>query len=419
MQQRADDLRTVLARSRASDWMRFLPAPWILYAGAAVMLAALSYWYFGGRGASATVYSTQPVMHGDLTVNVRATGTIQPTDQVEISSELSGTVRSVYVDYNDIVKQGQILAELDTDTLQAQLASARAALAARQAKVRELTATVVEMKAAFSRARALRQKQYLSVQGLDQARAAYDRALAALASARADVDTAKADLKAKETSLRKATIRSPIGGVVLDRNVEPGQTVASSLQAPVLFKLAQDLKRMQLEVDIDEADVSQVQTGNTANFWVEGIPDRTFPARISAVRYASQTVEGVVTYKAILTIDNSQLLLRPGMTATADIRVREVKAALLVPNAALRFSPPDQSTQSNRSWLQSLLPRMPGRRTSQPNKSPGTGRSIWILVDNQPAERQVKTGVSDGNHTVIVGGDLEPGDRVIVDAETR
>jgi HlyD family secretion protein len=418
MQLQRTDLRAVLAQSRATDWVRFMPPSWTLIAVAVFLVLALGYWYFVGGSTAEITYTTQPLARGDVVVNVRATGTIEPTDQVEISSELSGTMRSVYVDYNDTVEKGEVLAVLDTETLEAQIASARATLAAREARVRELAATVAETRAAWSRANTLRQKQFLSEQGLEQARAAYERAQASLGSARADVQTARADLKAKQTNLGKATIRSPISGIVLDRNVEPGQTVASSLQAPVLFKLAQDLKRMQLEVDIDEADVSQVQKGQNATFWVEGFPDRTFPAQISEVRYSSETVEGVVTYKAILTIDNSELLLRPGMTATADIRVQEVNDALLVPNAALRFEPPETSAQQTRSWLQRLMPRGPGRRPSQPSKSPGSGKSVWVLVDRQPVERSLKTGASDGTNTVVIDGELKAGDKIIVDADT-
>lgn len=398
--------------------MRLLPPNWVLIAVAVAAAVALIAWSFLGSATTEFKYVTQTAKRGDVTVTVRATGTIEPTDQVDISSELSGTVRSVHVDYNDTVKKGQVLAELDTETLDAQIASSRATLSARQARVREIEATVAETKAAYNRAATLRQKQFLSAQGLEQARATYDRALASLGSAKADVQTARADLKTKQTNLGKATIRSPIGGIVLDRNVEPGQTVASSLQAPVLFKLAQDLKRMQLEVDIDEADVSQVQKGDSATFWVEGFPEKTFPAQITAVRYSSETVAGVVTYKAILTIDNSELLLRPGMTATADIRVEEVKDALLVPNAALRFELPAATTGDNRSWLQRLMPRGPGRRTSQPSKSPGTGKSVWILVNNQAVERSIKTGVSDGTNTVVTDGELKAGDNVVVDADT-
>lgn len=413
-----NDLKTVLEKNRAADWSRFFPSSWVFTAIGVALVGSLSYWYFGGTGAAAITYTTQTVMRGDVTVNVRATGTIQPTDQVEISSELSGMMRSVYVDYNDIVKKGQVLAELDTEALDAQIASSRAALAAREARVSELQATVAETNAAHNRAKTLREKEFLSAAGLEQARAAYIRAVASLGSARADVQTARADLKAKQTNLGKATIRSPISGIVLDRNVEPGQTVASSLQAPVLFKLAQDLKRMQLEVDIDEADVSQVQKGNNATFWVEGFPDKTFPAQITTVRYSSETVAGVVTYKAILTIDNSELLLRPGMSATADIRVEEVKDALLVPNAALRFEPPAATNGDSRSWLQQLMPRGPGRRTNQVSKSPGTGKSVWVLVNDQTEERSIKTGVSDGTNTVVTEGELKAGDKVVIDADT-
>lgn len=416
MQQRKD-LRTILAENRATDWSRFLPPTWMLIAIAAVAAGSLSYWYFGGA-TTQVQYVTERVGRGDVTVTVRATGTIEPTDQVEVSSELSGTMRYVDVDFNDTVKKGQVLARLDTEALEAQIAASRATLTAREAQVREISATVAETKAAYDRAKTLRRKQFLSDAGLEQARAAYERAAASLGSAQADVQTARADLKVKETNLGKATIRSPINGVVLDRNVEPGQTVASSLQAPVLFRIAQDLTRMQLEVDIDEADVAQVQKGDRATFWVEGLPDKVFPAQISAVHYASKTVEGVVTYKAILTIDNSELLLRPGMTATADIRVEEVKGAALVPNAALRFAPQQETNQDRRSWLQRLMPRGPGRGPSQPNKSPGTGKSVWILLNGQAVERSITTGVSDGANTVVKGGDVKLGDLVIVDAET-
>jgi HlyD family secretion protein len=311
-----------------------------------------------------------------------------------------------------------VLARLDTEALEAQIESSRATLAARDARVKEVSATVAETHAAYRRAEALQQKGYLSAAGLEQARATHERAVASLASAKADVLTARADLKVKETNLGKANIRSPINGVVLDRNVEPGQTVASSLQAPVLFKIAQDLKRMQLEVDIDEADVAQVQAGDRATFWVEGLPDKTFPAQISDVHYSSKTIEGVVAYKAILSIDNAELLLRPGMTATADIRVEEVSNAVLVPNAALRFTPPEQTAADARSWLQRLMPRGPGRRPEQARKSPRTGKSVWVLVNKQAEEKSITTGLSDGTNTVVTSDGLKPGDAVIVDADT-
>ncbi len=418
MQLQRNDVRTILARGRAADWTRLLPPGWVFVALSVLVAVAAFYWFAVGSGSAETQYLTETVSRGDVTVTVRATGTIEPTDEVDISSELSGTMRSVDVDYNDRVQKGQVLAQLDTESLEAQIARARATLALKQGKVSEIEATVGETKATHNRAVVLFRQQALSRQELESARATYDRATASLTSAKADVATARADLKVYETNLGKAKIRSPINGIVLDRNVEPGQTVASSLQAPVLFKLAEDLKRMQLEVDIDEADVGKVNTGNGAIFWVEAFQDRTFPAKISEVRYSPETVDGVVTYKAVLTIDNSELLLRPGMTATTDIKVEELKNAVLVPNAALRFTPPvETGTKTNRSWLRSLMPGPP-RRSAQSAAPAGTGKSVWVLVGGQPVERPIKTGATDGIHTAVVSGELAPGDKIIVDTET-
>lgn len=393
-----------------------MPPAWLLISAAGLLTAMVLVWYFAASSTKTLQYVAKPVSRGDVIVTVRATGTIQPTDKVEISSELSGTMREVLVDFNQTVKRGQILARLDTEALDAQLASARASLAAKRARVREVDATVSESRAALGRAQSLYARQFLSQQGLEQARAAYERAAASLGSAQADMAVTAGELKVRQTNMSKATIRSPIDGVVLSRNVEPGQTVASSLQAPVLFTLAQDLKRMQLEVDIDEADVSLVRDDNKATFWVEGLVARIFPASITAIHYSPETVAGVVTYKTILAIDNSELLLRPGMTATADIKVQEILDTLLLPNAALRFSPRSATSAPQQSWLQRLMPRAPGRRTAQRTKAPGDGKSVWVLVGETAEERQVETGASDGNNTAITGGDLKVGDLVIVDS---
>jgi HlyD family secretion protein len=416
MTAKRERLQAVLDRNRAADWLRKMPPAWLLISAAGLLTMMVLVWYFTASSTKTLQYVTKPVSQGDVVVTVRATGTIQPTDKVEISSELSGTIREVLVDFNHTVKRGQILARLDTEALDAQLASARASLAAKRARVREVDATVSESRAALGRAQSLFARQFLSQQGLEQARAAYERAVASLGSAQADMAVTAGELKVRQTNMSKATIRSPIDGIVLARNVEPGQTVASSLQAPVLFTLAQDLKRMQLEVDIDEADVSLVRADNKATFWVEGLAARIFPARITAIHYSPETVAGVVTYKTILTIDNSELLLRPGMTATADIKVQEVLDTLLLPNAALRFSPKSATGTPQQSWLQRLMPRAPGRRTAQRTKAPGDGKSVWVLVGEAAEERQVQTGASDGNNTTITSGDLKVGDLVIVDS---
>jgi HlyD family secretion protein len=380
-----------------------------------VGLAGAVLLWLGLDEPGAAQYRTAAVQRGALTVTVTATGSVQPTNEVEISSELSGIVRTVDVDYNDRVEVGQVLAELDTDKLKAEVAHSRATLLARQANVQEAEARVTEKQSEFERIKRLQAKNFSSQADLDTARAAYQTALAALASARAEVDVAQANLDVDETNLKKACICSPIDGIVLSRDVEPGQTVASSLQAPVLFRLAEDLAEMTLEVDIDEADMGKVREGQQAVFTVEAFPERDMPATITELRFAPETVEGVVTYKAVLAIDNSELLLRPGMTATAEITVQQLRDALLVPNAALRFVPPaGEGEPESGSILRKLFPHRPQRVRSSSAGSRGE-RQLWLLRDGAPVAVAVSTGVSDGSMTEIRAGDLSAGDAVIVD----
>jgi HlyD family secretion protein len=372
-----------------------------------------------GTSGPAVRYVTEPVVRGSLTVIVTATGSVQPTNQVDISSELSGTMRKVNVDFNSVVKAGEILAELDTDKLVATVESSRAHVAAAKAKVEEADATRIEKERDLARKSELADRKVASALDLDTARAAHDRAVAALASARADVGVAEAELKLNETNLAKARIVSPINGVVLKRNVDPGQTVASSLQAPVLFSIAEDLRQMEVQVDVDEADVGKVKEGQDATFAVDAYPEQRFSARIRELRYGSEVVQGVVTYKAVLTTDNSELLLRPGMTATAEMAVERVEQALLVPNAALRFSPPTQDgAQKSGSLLQKLLPGRPLFRAASRHEETGASRTVWVLRDGQPSAVAVGIGASDGKRTAVLKGDLSEGYAVITDAVT-
>ena len=238
-----------------------------------------------------------------------------------------------------------------------------------------------------------------SPQDIDTAKAAYDRAIAGVESAKADVGVAEADVELNETNLVKSRIVSPINGVVLKRNVDPGQTVASSLQAPVLFTIAEDLTQMEVQVDVDEADVGKVKEGQQATFSVDAFPDRKFQARIRELRYGSEVVQGVVTYKAVLSTDNSELLLRPGMTATAEIIVQQVTKALTVPNAALRYSPPArQSSEQKTSLLRKLgiLRGRPPLRPASQREEGGPNRSVWVLKNGTPSAVSVVIGVSDG-----------------------
>jgi HlyD family secretion protein len=232
------------------------------------------------------------------------------------------------------------------------------------------------------------------------------------------VTQARATLEAQQTDHYKTAIRSPINGIVLVRAVEPGQTVASSLQAPVLFTLAEDLARMELQVSVDEADVGQVHEGQAATFTVDAWPDREFPARVAQVRYGAETVAGVVTYETVLIVDNGEGLLRPGMTATAEIVVREAKDALLVPNAALRFAPPaPKAEEPSGGLLRALLPTPP-RFGQRPGEKRNTGREqrVWTLRDGALAELVITTGASDGSYTEVVRGEVEPGMELVSDA---
>ena len=410
------DIEAVLGLGKPKTKLRHMrPA---LIVGAVAAAALLLYLVFGSGGSNNGIsYVTEPVTMSDLTVTVTATGAVQPTNEVEISSELSGIVRNVLVDYNSAVTTGQVLAELDTDKLSSTADSARAKLHAAKAKVSEAEATVLEKELEHERQQMLVARKVGAGQQLEVAEAAHQRALAALESAKADVAAATADLALNETNLSKARILSPITGVVLSRNVEPGQTVASSLQAPILFTIAEDLTKMEVQVDVDEADVGSVREGQKATFTVDAYPDKSFSAIIRELRFGSEVVQGVVTYKAVLTTDNSELLLHPGMTATAEIVTAQVDDAVTVPNAALRFSPPaDTQDVDQRNFLQKIMPGMPRlRRASSPHAASGTERKVWVLADGTPQEVSVTVGPSDGKRTQVVSGDLKPGQAVIVD----
>ena len=401
---------------------RALDRKHLVWAGLAafVLLLVISVMFRGGSSAEQT-FVVEPASRADLTVIITATGSVQPTNQVDVSSELSGTVRGVSVDFNSPVKVGQVLAELDTDKLKATLNSSRAKLASAKAKVLDADATLVEKKLVYERKKTLATSRFSSQQDLDTAKAAYDRAGAAVESAKADVGVAEADVEINETNLVKSRIVSPINGVVLKRNVDPGQTVASSLQAPILFTIAEDLTQMEVQVDVDEADVGKVKESQQGTFSVDAFPDRKFQARIRELRYGSEVVQGVVTYKAVLSTDNSELLLRPGMTATAELIVQQASKALTVPNAALRYSPPARQSSEEKTSLLRRLGILRGRSPFRPasqREGGGPNRRVWTLKNGAPVAVPVVAGVSDGQRTEIVKGDLKEGQGVIVDSTT-
>jgi HlyD family secretion protein len=354
------------------------------------------------------------VQRGSLTVVVTATGTLQPTNQVDVGSELSGIVRTVEVDFNDAVRVGQPLARLDTAKLEGQVVQSEAALKSAQARLAEAAANEDEMRRRLARTQELFARQFVSEEALVTAQAAHKRAAAALESARSQVDQARATLAIDRTNLAKAVIRSPINGTVLARKVEPGQTVAATLQAPVLFTLAEDLTKMELHVDVDEADIGRVRPGQAASFTVDAYPGASFPSQVAEARNAAKTVSGVVTYETVLSVDNAELLLRPGMTGTANITVSELADALLVPNPALRFTPP--AAREKRSFVSRLLPGPPRRAPSAPPQAGGRRQQqLWTLRDDTPVAIAVTVGATDGRMTEIVAGELAPGLEVLID----
>ncbi|SFF37399.1 HlyD family secretion protein [Fontimonas thermophila] len=379
-------------------------------------------------GASnAPQWITHPVERGTLVVKVSATGRLQPTHQVAVGSELSGTVAAVFVDDDDHVTKGQILAQLDLSKFEDAVTQARAALAAAQAGLEQARATLAETETRLNRYREVARLSGGKVPAkaeLDTAEAEHARARANVASARAAVAQAQATLRTSQTNLAKARIRSPIDGVVLQRAVDPGQAVAASLQAVTLFTIAEDLSKMELKVDIDEADVGQVKAGMEASFTVDAWPGRRFHARILRVGFNATDNGGVISYPAVLQVANDDLSLRPGMTGTADIITLTRDNVLLVPNAALRFNPPaaDSQPQRRQNLLSVLMPRPPRQPRAvktTASTDDGAPKQVWVLREGRPVALSVQTGATNGRVTEITGGELEAGMQVITEVSVN
>ncbi len=420
------DVATQLKLQGSPMQRRKLKGPLIWIAIIALVIAVAGIALIMRNGNDKVQYKSQAAERGNLVVTVSATGTLKPTNQVDVGSELSGIVKTVEVRDNDQVKVGQVLARLDTSKLESQVLQTRSALESAQAKVLQTKASVQETEeklARFARVRELSGGRVPSQLEMDAAKAALERARADEAAAKAAVSQAQATLDVNLTDLSKAVIRSPINGVVLKRSVEPGQTVAASFQAPVLFTLAEDLAEMELHVNVDEADVGKVQSRQEATFTVDAYQDRSYPARISTVRFGSQTVEGVVTYETVLKVDNTDRSLRPGMTANAVITVNKIEQALLIPNAALRFSPPaqQQGGSSGRGNLVSRLfprpPAGPSKQKTDENVNKAQKR-VWILRNGQLEPVTVTTGATDGIMTEVTEGPIEPGTALVIDTVT-
>ncbi len=424
----AVDIATLLDEPTKVAWYR-RSTFWVGLALLVMMIAGFLYWQAKRAAQALPSYTTQEVTRGNLTLSVTANGTIQPTRSINIGSELSGTVRKVNVDVNDVIKKGQVLVELDTSKLSDQVLRSKASLASAIAKVTQTQATIKETASALQRLEEVSRLsggKVPSKSELDTGRAAHDRAVADDLSAKAGVNDARAALSTDQINLSKASISAPSDGIILTRAVDPGNAVAASLQAVTLFTMAEDLTKLRLWVYVDEADVGSVKLDQEATFTVSAYPTRKFPARITRVGFGSTITDNVVTYLTYLDVDNTDLSLRPGMTATATIKAKQVSDALLVPNTALRFTPisadSDNSQSADKKGLaSSLIPRMPrnknSRKSAADSANVALAKQVWVLPKDAGAAIAVavKPGISDGHMTQIIGGDLKVGMQVITD----
>lgn len=397
------------AASRFRRWLWRLVVLFLLLG----LGAATLFWRLGAQKPAGPSYVSAPARRGDLSATVTATGRLEALDQVDVGAEISGRITRVLVDFNDQVKQGQVLCEIDAAQFLATYSQARAQLEANQTELVSRKASLREAELGLDRTRALTKAGVASQGELEAAEAAFARAEAAVGSARAQIHLARAAVQSARTVLDKTKVRSPIDGIVLSRTVEPGQTVAATLAAPTLFTLARDVTHMELHIDIDEADIGRVEEGQKASFTVDAYAGRTFPAELATIFNVATTQDNVVTYEAVLLVDNQRSLLRPGMTATATIVTAERKQALLVPNAALRFTPPSELEQGQRGPPNPFVRRRPGSASKHVDQA--AGPRVWILERGAPKAVSIKTGLSDGESTEVLAGDLKAGDQVLVD----
>lgn len=338
-------------------------------------------------------FRSERITKGDIQATVTATGTVNAVTTVLVGTQVSGTIKEIYVDFNSHVKKNQLIALIDPATFEAQVEQQKANLNSAKANVEKARATLADAERTMKRNRELRAKDLIAQSDLDTSVTNYETAKAQLGVSVAAVAQAKASLKTAVTNLGYTRIVSPVDGVVVSRNVDVGQTVAASFQTPTLFTIAQDLTKMQIDTNVDEADIGKVRDGQGVEFTVDAYPDTTFRGKVSQIRIAPISVQNVVTYDVVVLVDNKELKLMPGMTANVSVIVAEAKGVLKIPNAALRFRPAVQ-----------------GR--ARPEK----GSGVWIVQDRKAVRVPVKLGISDGSYTELLSGNLKGGEAVIVES---
>lgn len=349
-------------------------------------------------------YRTEKAVRGDIVSTVTATGTVNAVTTVLVGTQVSGTIKNIYADFNSPVKKGQVIALIDPATLEAQVSQARANLLSAKASLEKSEAALIDAKRTLQRNKELHSKNLIARSELDTAETNYETAKAQVGVSSAQVAQAEAALKIAETNLGYTKIRSPVDGVVISRNVDIGQTVAASFQTPTLFTIAQDLTKMQIYTSVDEADIGNIKDGQEVEFTVDAYPDITFKGKVSQVRNSPVIVQNVVTYDVVIGVDNpvrpngNSPLLKPGMTANVSIVLESKKDILRIPNAALRFNP-DAKEKGRAQGLRK-------------EKGPG----IWVLEAGNAKRIPVKTGISDGSYTELIAGDISEGQELIVES---
>ncbi|MDP3296945.1 MAG: efflux RND transporter periplasmic adaptor subunit [Thermodesulfovibrionia bacterium] len=342
-------------------------------------------------------FRTEKIMRGDVTASVTASGTVNPVTTVLVGTQVSGTVKNIYADFNSPVKKGQLIAQIDPAVFEAQEEQARANLLSAKANLEKSEATLLDAKRIMERNKKLFAENFISKNDLDTSETNYETAKAQVSASKAQVAQAEATLKIAETNLRYTRILSPVDGIVVSRNVDVGQTVAASFQTPTLFTIAQDLTKMQIDTNVDEADIGKVSAGQNVEFNVDAYPDIIFKGKVSQVRNAPITIQNVVTYDVVIKVDNPELKLKPGMTANVSIVLSIKKDVLKISNAALRFSP-DAKDKS---------------RAQQ------KGKGVWIIENKTPKRIPAAVGISDGNYSELLSGEIREGQEIIAESLTK
>ena len=401
--------QALAAETGARIWIRRL-APWLAIL---LLVAGGLIWRQRTRPPPAPKYVVAAVSLGDVIESVQSTGTVQPVTQVQVGAQISGRIARVFVDFNSIVKKGDVLAEIDPTLLGATVEQNRAQLTAAQAQQKRAEAALAAAQLALERNERLRGENLASQADVDQIRGQRDVAQAELAAARAQIVQTQAQLSYSRTNMTYARIYAPIDGLVVSRNIDPGQTVAASFQSPTLFVIAQDLRKMRILAEIDEADVGKLREGMSAEATVDAFPGETFTGAVTQVRYNPNTVQGVVTYLAVVDVDNPDMKLRPGMTATVTVKTREAKHVARIPNAALRYRPTPSKDAKD----------APPKELGEPPASEPVPRGksrLYLLTDatagHERAEpRLVEVGITDGVQTELRSPEVTVGIKVVID----